>query len=69
MLDHSERAIYRLSTHLKMWLDSGVGRKPTIETACANWYCTAARSSEQRAQIGSALRLGHRNSVRHSVVR
>ena len=29
--------------------------------------CAAARSSEQRAPFGSALRLGHRNSVRHSV--
>ena len=26
-----------------------------------------ARSSEQRAPLGSALRLGHQNSVRHSI--
>ena len=29
----------------------------------------SARSSKQRAPIGSAMRLGHRNSVRQSVVR
>ena len=44
-----------------------MGRRPTIGTGCANWYCTAARSSEQHASLGSALRLGHKNSVRHSL--
>ena len=40
-----------------MWLGSVVGRRPTIGTACANRQCAAARSSEQRAPIGSTQNL------------
>ena len=47
-----------------MWLGSFFGQRPTIRTTCANRLCTAARSSEQRAPLGCALRLGHQNSVR-----
>ena len=38
-----------------------------LGSACANRYCAAARSSKQRAPIGSAMQLGHQNSVRHSL--
>ena len=51
-----------------MWLGSGVGQRTTIGTACGNKECAAARSSVQRAPIGSALLLGHRNSVDQWVV-
>ena len=39
-----------------------------IGTACANRYCAAARSSEQRSPIGSLLRLGHPDSIRNLLV-
>ena len=40
-----------------------------IGLACAIRYCAASRSGEQRAPFGSALPLGHQNSMRHSEVR
>ena len=41
-----------------------IGWHSDYETACTNRNCAAARSWEQRAPFGSALRLGHQNSVR-----
>ena len=38
----------------------------SVETACANGWCAAASSSEQRAPIGSALRLNHPDHPKHA---
>ena len=40
-----------------------------IGTACTIRQCDASRSSKQSAPIACALRLGHLNSVHHSIVR
>ena len=53
---------YWFKSQSKMWLGSVVGLRPTIGTIISAW------SSEQRAPICSALRLGHRTSVRQSIV-